>query len=281
LELLQIRQVGAPRGNFDRTIRSDQHDLNSYYERISTLEQVIAQAEALKEQISDGGILPASAGDTLAILLARANAFNLGENVILQPDLVGLIDLQDSPEAYVSDLDQIIRQAEDEKIKAEGKIQELSEEIYKDEGYQLLDSQPAPTDPLVDLIKDQINTLGTPNDSTPNTPGETSGSIATLIEQTSSRIQALNAELENQKARELELSSDRDIAWEAYLALSRKATELKSAGVTGNNVTIASRAVQHPKPISRNILRNSLIAGIVGIMLGIIWIIFVQWWKHS
>ena len=282
LGLLQTRQVGAIEAISTSQLEAIGTILTAYYDRISNMEQVIAQAEALRDQIRRGETsLPAGAGDTLAILLARANSFNLVDNVILQPDLAGLTELRDSPEAYLADLDQIIQQAGVEKTKAEQKIQEVSQEILNDEGYQLLDSQPDPTDPLLSLTKNQIDTLVNPARNPSETNKEPLNSISALIEETSARVQELNSELENQKGQELELTSDRDVAWEAYLALSKKSTEIKNAGQTTNNVTLASQAVPRNNPNSRNYLQNSVVAGIIGILLGLIWIVAIQWWKPA
>jgi capsular polysaccharide biosynthesis protein len=277
LELLQTRQVGSIEAISTTQLEAIGTILTAHYERVSNMEQVIAQAEALRDQIQSGeASLPAGAGDTLAILLARANNFSLGDNVILQPDFSGLSELQDTPEAYIADLDQIILQAGVEKNKAQQKIQELSQEILNDKGYQLLDSQPEPTDPLLSLIKNQVDTLLNPTNLTSEPSGEPLTSVSALIEETSARAQELNAELESQRAQELELTSERDIAWEAYLALSKKATEIKNAGQTSNNVTLASQAVARNIPTSRNYLQNAVVAGIIGILLGLMWIGVIQ-----
>jgi capsular polysaccharide biosynthesis protein len=277
LELLQTRQVGSIEAISTTQLEAIGTILTAHYERVSNMEQVIAQAEALRDQIQSGeASLPAGAGDTLAILLARANSFSLGDNVILQPDFSGLSELQDTPEAYIADLDQIILQAGVEKNKAQQKIQELSQEILNDKGYQLLDSQPEPTDPLLSLIKNQVDTLLNPTNLTSEPSGEPLTSVSALIEETSARAQELNAELESQRAQELELTSERDIAWEAYLALSKKATEIKNAGQTSNNVTLASQAVARNIPTSRNYLQNAVVAGIIGILLGLMWIGVIQ-----
>jgi capsular polysaccharide biosynthesis protein len=277
LELLQTRQVGSIEAISTTQLEAIGTILTAHYERVSNMEQVIAQAEALRDQIQSGeASLPAGAGDTLAILLARANSFSLGDNVILQPDFSGLSELQDTPEAYIADLDQIILQAGVEKNKAQQKIQELSQEILNDKGYQLLDSQPEPTDPLLSLIKNQVDTLLNPTNLTSEPSGEPLTSVSALIEETSARAQELNAELESQRAQELELTSERDIAWEAYLALSKKATEIKNAGQTSNNVTLASQAVARNNPTSGNYLQNAVVAGIIGILLGLMWIGVIQ-----
>jgi uncharacterized protein involved in exopolysaccharide biosynthesis len=96
-----------------------------------------------------------------------------------------------------------------------------------------------------------------------------------------SEIQALEAQLENLTARERELTSERDLAWETYETLLQKETEIKTTSQTNAEVTFASPAIPPEEPESRQTLMKTAIAGILGGIIGILWVIIRMWWQSN
>jgi uncharacterized protein involved in exopolysaccharide biosynthesis len=92
-------------------------------------------------------------------------------------------------------------------------------------------------------------------------------------------ISELESELEREQARNLELSSQRDLAWQAYQAIAQKETEIRNVPQSVNQVNLASQAIPPQEPLSRGLIRNTLIAGALGIFLTVFWLVVVQWWR--
>jgi uncharacterized protein involved in exopolysaccharide biosynthesis len=94
-------------------------------------------------------------------------------------------------------------------------------------------------------------------------------------------ISELETQLEREQARNLELSSQRDLAWQAYQAIAQKETEIRTAPQTINQVNLASQAIPRYDPISRGIVLNTFIAVVLGMFLATFWLIAVHWWRLS
>jgi uncharacterized protein involved in exopolysaccharide biosynthesis len=91
----------------------------------------------------------------------------------------------------------------------------------------------------------------------------------------------LKAQLENYTAQERELTSDRDLAWDTYQVLLQKETEIKTTAHTNDVVTFASEAIPPREPEAKQTLMKTAIAGIVGGMLGVLWVVVRMWWQST
>jgi uncharacterized protein involved in exopolysaccharide biosynthesis len=223
--------------------------------RKQKMQQVIDQAEALKEQLKSGkGSLAAGLGDALAVLRLYAEAFkdieidsgitNSDQETIIfgskQPDMVydlqitELIESVESGQAYQQDLERIIEHAEEEKNKAETVLIELAQQS-------------------LDVGDDE------------------------LLIATSYRLRNLQSQLEEETALLKELTSTRDLTWGAYQALAQKETEVRNNLQTSSSVNLASPAVPPVEPTSRGVLRNTAIAGALGFFLSVIFVIAAEW----
>lgn len=75
------------------------------------------------------------------------------------------------------------------------------------------------------------------------------------------------------------LEQDRDLAQEAYQALARKAQETELAGEEQESIAkVASRATAPSKAISPNIILNTALGMISGIVVGVFSVLFIEWW---
>lgn len=95
------------------------------------------------------------------------------------------------------------------------------------------------------------------------------------------RLQEYRARLEQQQGEERELTGQRHTTWAAYQALLQKATEIKNAAQTYSQVTIASEAILPSRPVSKGLLRNAGVAGLLGVTIGILAVIARQWWRTN
>ena len=256
--------------------------LTSYYERVANMDKVIIQGQALREQIEGGeSSIPGGTGDALAVLLARARTFGLAQDIVLQPDLVEISSLIDTPSKYIADLDLIIRQATEEKTKTWAIIEGLSREVLIKEGYKYLEALNDPTDPLYQATQEQLDAFINLESAGSLPPDYIDRPLIDQIENTANQVRDLSARLEQEKALELQLTSKRDITWGTFQILTKKVTEIKSATQTNNQVTIASPAVTPQKSANFNMRRNTMIAGVLGGVVGIIGVILFQWWQFA
>jgi capsular polysaccharide biosynthesis protein/polyhydroxyalkanoate synthesis regulator phasin len=227
-----------------------------YLNRKRSMEELQQQAAALKRQLEKGNRSDAgNIGDALAVILARMNsvltnnatASNTTPSSNLIPQQNATINLQidgDFPADGTAGYSSDI----------ETIIQLAEEEKNKAE------------ENIQRLIQEVIN---------PDT------TRAENITSTAAKIQALEQQIEAAKAKELELTSKRDLAWEAYQALAQKVTEIKNATLTNNQVTLASQAIMPKKPDPRGAAQNTLIAGMVGILIGVIFVVGLHWWRNN
>ena len=96
-----------------------------------------------------------------------------------------------------------------------------------------------------------------------------------------SEIQILTAQLENLTARERELTSERDLAWDTYQTLLQKETEIETTAQTNPALTFASPAIPPEEPMPKQTLMKTAIAGIVGGMIGVVWVFVRLWWQSN
>lgn len=236
-----------------------------FYTRKLAMDDLLVQAQALKEQLASGSRSQAGEiGDALAVLKARSTALGIVDgspnlqipsrlpldsppqsDSSIQPESSFNIDLQlanveailDTPAAYEADLDDLIELAAGEQAKAESAWKALAEEISQGEGYD-------------------------------------------EIERFAEQIRSLESKLEIETARQTELTSQRDLAWQAYQAIAQKEAELRNAPQEGNLVTIAGVAVQPQQPESRGTVQNVIIATLLGGFVGLAIVLGLTWWRN-
>jgi uncharacterized protein involved in exopolysaccharide biosynthesis len=304
---------------FSEQVRGQLELLAYYTNRQTGLAQLQMQVEALREQLNSGSdSIAGDSGDALAVFWARARTFgvdnlyqvnqsdygdahsagysgdsdgacyNSGDSVVtsqqvehipaLDIALTDIVTLRDSQSNYVADLDVLIRQIEVEQEKTDAAIADLSKTLAAGGDYQYYDSLDI-ENPLyqagIDSL-DQITNLELTSISQERLNGTP---LAKQIEQVSANIQSLQAQLEQEQATQRNLTNERDLAEKAYQALRVKETEIKTGAQTSNEVVLASAAVPPLVPDSRGTVTNTLLAGIVGGMLAVVWVFASEWWE--
>jgi uncharacterized protein involved in exopolysaccharide biosynthesis len=233
--------------------------ISYYYSRKQSMQDLKVKAEALKQQVGGGNRSSAgSIGDAIALLNMHSNAFGIGETSNARALWLGQTSDNVIP-------DNSPRMTYDLQLTELASLNDSPSSYAGD-----LDRIIKQADAEISNAEQALNSL-----NRNLLQGEASG----IIEAAAARIQELETRLENEQARQRELTSDRDLAWEAYQALVQKVTEIKNSSQTTNQVTLASLAVPPQKPASRGILRNTLVAGMLGGFLALFWVAGSLWWK--
>lgn len=95
-------------------------------------------------------------------------------------------------------------------------------------------------------------------------------------------VRILQSDLELERAKEKELTRARDLAWETYTTVARKAAELDVASaVTGTVVRFAAPAVEPLAPVGAKTRQNVLLAGVVGLLMAIGAGFFIDYMKSG
>ncbi len=265
---------------FSKQVEEQFNRLSFYSTRRTELEALLVQAQALKEQLEAGNrSVPGDTGDSLALFLTWAKLFGMDDGN-LDITLTELTGLQDEKLNYVADITGMIGQIDTELEKTDSKLQELSILLASGGDYQYYEI-PDADNPLFEAGMEKLDSLlmlDLPSPLTPNFEGTV---LANQIDQISSGIQTLQAQLENEQAKQRGLINERDLAEQAYQVLLVKETEIKAGSQTSNEVALAGPAVVPTKPDARGTITNTLLAGIVGGMLAVVWVFISTWWKNQ
>ncbi|MHC4617678.1 MAG: Wzz/FepE/Etk N-terminal domain-containing protein [Planctomycetota bacterium] len=218
--------------------------LNLYDELVST-EQVLIDARTLAQEIRHVPGSPAAEwARALAFIDLEDRAFG-GRRTFFEVVLSG-----EAPAVDGADLDRLIENLEE-------KRQELGASIRQKER-ELFDVEPitAAVDPENPLVR-QIQAL-------------------------TQEMLSLQSQLEAEQARERELSEARDLAWETHRAVTRKIAETEvETQVSDMEVRFATPAKRPGNPVSSNRLRNAAIAGALGLMMGVLAALGVEYWQQG
>ncbi len=95
------------------------------------------------------------------------------------------------------------------------------------------------------------------------------------------QIQRVQTELENETALEKELINSRDLTLETYNAVIAKESELRTLATTDNKVALVNPAIIPDEPQSKGTMMNTLIAGIIGGIISVTWVLIRYWWNTN
>ncbi|MFN2214793.1 MAG: hypothetical protein ACK2UE_17115, partial [Anaerolineales bacterium] len=264
VELLE-KQIVENSALLDELVQDRTWKIAYNVQRKQDMEQIIDRANALKKQLdSRSTTLAAGLGEALAVLRLSAETFN-GTQIDNRASASGSSDSSRSGTIQET----FILPASQPEMVYDVQISELIEGVQSGESYQRdLDRiiENAETEKqtaeaaLVDLAKQSLE----------------SGDDELLLA-TSEQLRSLHSQLENEKAQLNELTSTRDLAWQAYQALAQKETEVRNNLQTSSSVTLASPAVPPVEPASRGVVRNTLIGAALGFFLSLTWVLGSVW----
>lgn len=95
-------------------------------------------------------------------------------------------------------------------------------------------------------------------------------------------ITRLSVEIESEQHRLEKLTQERDLARNAYHALSNQLEEIRiTEAQNGNPAKISARAVVPEKPSSPSVITNSLLALMTGLIISVSSIAIYEWWTNG
>ena len=253
------------------TLNQDRAGQIAYFaRRKQNMDQLVVQAQALQEQLQSGSTSQVgSLGDAIAVLSARAQAFGLSASG--SAPSTGFTDgaaVEGGSSAQTPPTDSATSQPG---LALNVQLSDLvgldaTTRSYSQDLEQLITQAKAEKakaeESLASLSREVIQ-----------------GDNQAAVEAASARLQDLKAALEGEQARERELTSRRDLAWQAMQALSQKQSEIMNGSQANNQINLAFEALPPEEPVSSNILARAAVAGAAGAFLGALIVIAAQWWR--
>jgi capsular polysaccharide biosynthesis protein len=296
-------QISSRNAVFNEQVSEKVETLAYYYDKKSLVQRLLRDARMLREVVITGGA-SSSTTNALAVLLLKAEAFASSGGLpgAMELQLGAVTGLDQGATAQAADLEALIGTLESELTALEGSIQDLSQELLKNEGYDFLDTEFPTDDPLSVAINEsypqlfeigdlaKLTDLVSPDNPLKATSEERAKNLLQLqglervpeytaaaeplsaaVEKLHDEVDALRAELEQEEAQQRELTRARDLAWDTYSTLADKATEVEiAADVGGSQVRFAAQAVPPLSPAGPKKKQSIALAAMVGLMIGVV-----------
>lgn len=262
------KQIDETSALLDELVKDRTWKIEYNVRRKQKMEQVINQAEILSELLQSRSLTKAAeVADALAVMRLRANAFGEiqmdGSAVTRErTDQISSVPIQGTSVRPVSQSDLLFNV----------QITELTDNFQTQQDYQR-DLAGIIERAQKEKVRAESELLALAQQSLDEQQDE-------LFTATSTRLRNLQSELEKESAKINELTSLRDLSLEVYQALIRKEAEVTNNLQTSSTVNLASPAVPPLEPSSRGTLRNTLIGGAVGFLIGTIWVLGTVWIKN-
>lgn len=290
-------QTRAQVDTYRQQIADRQRVLEDAYTRKATLERLLERARTLQQQAQQGG--DASSAALAVALLKMDVAGVLGRTDIAELNLTDPAEL--APADLVADTTALVTALEAQLAATEQQISDQSETLISDTGIELFEP-PSETE-LTAAIRQRYPELFEPGELAQlsedvledNALQQAALQIADDLLQLRDRqgllsftsvdtplndainaleqeIRTLQAQLERDQANVADLRRARDLAFEAYSTLSRKAAEISVADqIPGTEVRFASEATVPVSPANRTERAfNIILAVLLGLMLGLV-----------
>jgi len=295
-------QISSRNAVFNEQVNQKLETLAYFYDKKGLLERILRDARSLREVVNTGGA-SSSTTNALSVLLLKAEAFASSGGLpgTMELQLGAITGLDQGAGAQAADLEALIGVLESELTELETSIQDLSQELLNNEGYNFLDVEFPTDDPLSVAINEsypklfeigdlaQLTELVSPDNPLKATSEERAKNLLQLqdlervpeytaaaeplssaIEKLHDEVDALRAELENEEAQQRELIRARDLAWGSYSTLADKAVEVEIASdVGGTQVRFAAPAVPPLYPAWPKKKLSIALAAVVGLMTGV------------
>ena len=245
IDRYRSEQIASHGESLSQQMQNRREILAGYYADLAAIEQILADAQALRDQVqADGPSAAADTGNALTFVLLRNRAFGGSGNVQLQLSLAQPVE-----PVTVAEVDSLIAVLESRQAETQAKIDVVSAKLLTD----LSVSEGA-------LPEDPVNRL---------------------VGRYSTEVLDLQAQLEAQQAQQREITQARDLAWETYATVARKAQETRIASQRGEDVMrLASRAGVPLKPATSRLTVTGL-AGMLGLMFGMLAVFAREWWREA
>jgi polysaccharide biosynthesis transport protein len=259
------KQISETGNLLDELVQDRTWQVSYYIRRKQKMDQVLNEAVALKEQVkSVNSSAAADMGTAFAILRLYSDAFrdDQVQRNLTSPDNAFVDSISQNQQTVISE-----NRAPDTVYNLQ-----LTDLINNNEANP---SYRDDLDRIIDLAEEQKQ-IAEENFSLLADDSlvlENNKSITA----TAAKLSDLRSQLEEETARLNDLTSRRDLKMSAYRALAEKETEVRNNLQTSAIVNLVSPAIPPTNPAGRGLVRNSVIGGIIGFVLGIFLVGGTQW----
>jgi len=235
----------------------------AYSERLR-VDQLLAGARSLQEQLAAGGDAAASSTALAQLLLNSHLAFGgnqaTGLPANLQFRLDDLASLTSDAASQRASLDALVGTLSMRISELERTIAQEMGTLGGGEGYAF-------PEPLNSDIFLNAASVDAPVSAAEAAPTELTVALGRLEQE----VQTLTAQREAQQARQLELTQARDLAWGTFNTLSNKVAELALARTASNSeVRFGAPAIEPVDPVrGQSLALSTALGGMVGLIAGV------------
>jgi capsular polysaccharide biosynthesis protein len=230
------------------------------------LERLIQTTRAFRAQVAAGGDASTQSSQ-LALILLKAQIFtdrkNLPGTFQLALDQNGE---RPSVAGYLADLDGLLAVLEQRRVDLRADADRIRQE--------LLSMQPLPTvlpqgdTPLQQAAAKQLDQLLDLDGLENLVPEAEKTALLTKIDAQATKLASMRGALEREEARERMLHEERDRAWDTYMTIARKQTEVAIADtLQGSEVQLADTAIV-PNQRAFSVASRIVVAALMGLPLG-------------
>jgi uncharacterized protein involved in exopolysaccharide biosynthesis len=255
--------LAARTGIESRPVQTLDQVLADYYANLQQIEQWLADANALRQQVSADSDSPvANLGNTLALVTLRAQAYGGAAGTSTGSDGTTLPAFA-APSPFVLQLDS-------------GAIDRVRPADV-DSVIEVLEARRANTlEQIATIAGDPAATDLQATSLAPDHP------VSDRVNELEVQLQELTAALEQQQAVERELVGERDLTWDTYNSLRSKQVEQEiTAQTSGAEVRVASQATVPESADGGAALRNTIIVAGVALVLSIFGVLALGWWQQD
>jgi succinoglycan biosynthesis transport protein ExoP len=225
-------------------LASAQQDLRDYLVEQREIERAVRNARAVKVSVADEPVdRLVSPGDDLTALLLQIQAYNVQTSRPVQ------------------------RESEDAEV--EVRPSETGPSVWLQISDAILLSSERTAGELAVSLDGLVATLEAREEQ-----------IAAQMAALEPRILTLQQRLQEAQTEEDHLIRAHEVARETHVTLARKVEEVRIAAEdTSGEVRLASRAAVPERPASPVKMVNTVVAGTLGLMLGVFGVFAVEWWR--
>lgn len=292
-------QIQEAQTLFDNLSSERAWQIEYYTQRKQVMDQVVVQAQALKQQLQAGSTSKVAAvGDAIAVLKARASGFEVNPGS-------AILAVGSNPAAAAS-ASPIANAPATGGTPAGSAAASSSAAAPAPSGPAAAGNATtgAPAGLTVNVQLSDLSALtGSPSDyakdldqviqlaqAEKDKADKTLQTLAqeviqnpqqTLLDQTAAQIGARAAQLEAEQARLRDLTSQRDVAWQAYQAMAQKQTEIQSTAASNAQVNLSSLATPTENPATKSAVKSAAIFAAAGLVLAVLFFIVFEFWRSS
>ncbi len=250
-----------------------QSKLENAYDRRRQFDRALQDVQIMREQVEQGGD-GAAKSNSLALTLLKTQIFS-SQSEISNLQVQINIDNYSAAE-MLPDLDGLIIALRSRRQQIDSEIEDYSEQLISLQNSKTAQGFTDQSQAILSSISNLDWLFKT--DDTESNNILTSDALQFLEQQ----VRELNAQLEQEMSRQNDLIRARDLAWEMFKSLATKEAELViSLQTSGSVVTLASPA-SVPDQDEVSVAKNTAIAGIIGLVLGLISAYGIEfWWAYK